>query len=53
MASDGMTGSLSTVSGTSPEGDRSLQRGHSHASADSSAIVFLGDHQVQLLSDNL
>ena len=43
-----MTGSLSTVAGVSQEGDRSLQGGHSHASADSSAIVFLGDHQVGL-----
>ena len=53
MASDGLTGSLSTVTGASQEGDRSLQRAHSHAGADSSAIVFLGDHQVELLSDHL
>ncbi len=46
MTSDGVTGSLSTVTGASQEGDRSLQGAHSHASADSSAIVFLGDHQV-------
>ena len=52
MASDGMTGSLSTVTGAPQQGDRSLQGVHSHASADSSAIVFLGDHQVGL-SDHL
>ncbi|KAL0047867.1 hypothetical protein WJX82_001975 [Trebouxia sp. C0006] len=46
-----VVGSLSTVSGTSPEGDRSLQRGHSHASTDSSAIVFLGDHQVVFMKE--
>ena len=48
MVSDGTTGSLSTVTGASQQGDRSLQGAHSHASTDSSAIVFLGDHQVGL-----
>ncbi|KAL0027199.1 hypothetical protein WJX77_002651 [Trebouxia sp. C0004] len=46
-----VVGSLSTVTGASQEGDRSLQRLHSHASADSSAIVFLGDHQVVFMKE--
>ena len=42
------TGSLSAVRGH--EGaDRSLHREQSDANAESSAIVFLGDHQVKML----
>ncbi|KAL0030048.1 hypothetical protein WJX79_003167 [Trebouxia sp. C0005] len=46
-----VVGSLSTVTGPPQGGARSLQEGHSHTSADSSAIVFLGDHQVVFMKD--